>query len=165
MTANPAPPSMQRHAATPPAVAQLLVEARRTLSCGQVELAEQSLAQALALAPDCTEAHRLIGIAALSGRMVGVLGLARVLGRPVADPGPGGHLVALRGAQPVALAVDRVLGVAQVDDEAVEPASAAGGMGGEAVSGYCPGAAAAEGADLGDFVILDLARLVRRALS
>jgi tetratricopeptide (TPR) repeat protein len=58
---------MQRHAATPPAVAQLLVEARRTLSCGQVELAEQSLAQALALAPDCTEAHRLIGIAALMG--------------------------------------------------------------------------------------------------
>ncbi|GJD54665.1 chemotaxis protein CheW [Methylobacterium dankookense] len=105
----------------------------------------------------------LIGLAALSGRMVGVLGLARALGRGIGDPGPDGHLVALKGtAQPVALAVDRVLGVASVDDEVVEPPSAAGGMGGEAVSGYCP--AGAEGAALGDFLVLDLARLLRRAL-
>jgi len=68
MTAHPASPSMQRHvAAPPPAAAQLLVEAGRALSRGQVELAEQSLAKALALAPDCTEAHRLMGIAALMG--------------------------------------------------------------------------------------------------
>ncbi len=123
-------------------------------------------AQVLSMRP-CTPVPgavpALIGLAALSGRMVGVLGLARALGRAAADPGSDGHLVALKGsAQPVALAVDRVLGVARVDDAGIEPPSAAGGMGGEAVSGYCP--AGTEGADLGDFVVLDLARLLRRAL-
>lgn len=125
-------------------------------------------AQVLPMRP-CTPvpgaAPALIGLAALSGRMVGVLGLARALGRPAGDPGPEGHLVVLKGtAQPVALAVDRVIGLARVDDAAVEPPAAAGGMGGEAVSGYCPADANAEGSGLGAFVVLDLARLLRRAL-
>jgi Tfp pilus assembly protein PilF len=69
MTANPTPPSMQGHTVDlPPAAARLLVEASRALSRGQLELAGQSLAKVLALAPDCTEAHRLMGIAALMGR-------------------------------------------------------------------------------------------------
>ncbi len=110
----------------------------------------------------------LIGLAALSGRMVGVLGLARALGRPAADPGAEGHLVLLRGgSRPVALAVDRVLGAVRVEDAAVEPVPP-GGVGGEMVSGYCPARALpASGPDGGrpdDFVILDLPRLLRRAL-
>lgn len=68
MTTDPAPPPVQRHAVDlPPAIAQLLAEAGRALNRGQVELAERSLARALVLAPDCTEAHRLMGIAALMG--------------------------------------------------------------------------------------------------
>lgn len=123
----------------------------------------------------------LVGLAAVSGRIVSVLDLARALGRPGPGAGPGGHLVTLRiGAVPVALAVDRVLGVAEVDLGALDvagsqsaetdtdragtaeadPASpSSGGMGGAAVSGYAP--AESEG---GDFVVLDLPRLLRRVL-
>jgi purine-binding chemotaxis protein CheW len=119
----------------------------------------------------------LVGLAAVSGRIVSVLDLARALGRPGAGAGPGGHLVALRaGAVPVALAVDRVIGVAEIDLDEIDLAgtdseTAGGrpeipeadpspdGMGGGAVSGYAP--ADSEG---GDFVVLDLPRLLRRAL-
>lgn len=65
---HPALPPVQRHAVDlPSATAQLLAEASRALGRGQVELAEPLLAKALALAPDYTEAHRLMGIAALMG--------------------------------------------------------------------------------------------------
>jgi len=68
MPANPAQPTAQEPAANlPPAAARLLVEACGALRRGQLELAGQSLAGVLALAPDCTEAHRLMGIAALMG--------------------------------------------------------------------------------------------------
>ncbi|MDP4004874.1 chemotaxis protein CheW [Methylobacterium sp. NEAU K] len=113
----------------------------------------------------------LIGLIALSGRIVGVLGLARALGRPQpsSEAGPdAGHLVVLRATQsqtqPIALAVDRVLGIVRA------PGSAAGGLpdgtdpdglGNEAASGYAPAAA---GDDRPDFVVIDLARLLRRAL-
>ena len=100
----------------------------------------------------------LIGLIALSGRIVGVLGLARALGRPESGGEPG-HVVVLRGTpahQPLALAVDRVLGIAQAP-AATNP----GGLGNEAASGYAPGVA---GADRPDFVIVDLPRLLRRAL-
>ncbi|WP_342110174.1 chemotaxis protein CheW [Methylobacterium sp. SI9] len=100
-----------------------------------------------------------LGLIALSGRIVGVLGLARALGRPQPES-EAGHLVVLRGsASPHALAlvVDRVLGIA--------PAAAAGsvdpeGLGNAAASGYAPGA----DTDRPDFVIVDLPRLLRRAL-
>ena len=109
----------------------------------------------------------LLGLAAVSGRIVSVLDLARALGRPGPGAAPGGHLVALRtGTVPVALAVDRVIGVVEID---AEPASAgseadpshppSGGMGAAAVSGYAPA-----GSEGGDFVVLDLPRLLRRAL-
>jgi len=45
--------------------AQLLFEASNALSRNQATLAKQSLVKALALVPDCAEAHRLMGIAAL----------------------------------------------------------------------------------------------------
>jgi len=66
MPTNPAHPSAQEPAANlPPAAARLLVEASGALRRDQLELAEQSLTGVLALAPDCMEAHRLMGIAAL----------------------------------------------------------------------------------------------------
>ncbi|MCJ2135673.1 chemotaxis protein CheW [Methylobacterium sp. J-026] len=108
----------------------------------------------------------LIGLIALSGRIVGVLGLARALGRPDSETETG-HLVVLRGApahQPIALAVDRVLGIARAPGSAaVSPPAAADpdGLGNEATSGYAPGAAGGSGPD---FVIVDLPRLLRRAL-
>jgi purine-binding chemotaxis protein CheW len=111
----------------------------------------------------------LLGLIALSGRIVGVLGLARALGRPEAPPeaeGEAGHLVVLRGSQtqPVALAVDRVLGIAAAAGpsaagmaEAADPA----GLGNAAASGYAPASA---GGGRPDFVVVDLPRLLRRVL-
>lgn len=108
----------------------------------------------------------LLGLIALSGRIVGVLGLARALGRPESPPEGergGGHLVVLRGgqAQPVALAVDRVLGIATASvDSTAEDADPAG-LGNAAASGYAP-ASAGDGRP--DFVVVDLPRLLRRVL-
>ena len=68
MSVNPASPNPQDPVAElPPAVVQLLGEARGALGRGQLEAAEQRLAHALELVPECTEAHRLLGIAALMG--------------------------------------------------------------------------------------------------
>lgn len=111
----------------------------------------------------------LIGLVALSGRIVGVLSLARALGRP--EPAPdteaaAGHLVVLRGAQPhpVALAVDRVLGITRTAGSTVAMLPGAAdphGLGNEAASGYAPASAGDGGPD---FVVIDLPRLLRRAL-
>lgn len=56
-----------RHVDVPAAAVPLLTEARSALSRGQPELAGPVLARVLALAPECTEAHRLLGITALMG--------------------------------------------------------------------------------------------------
>ncbi|GJE41600.1 chemotaxis protein CheW [Methylobacterium soli] len=110
----------------------------------------------------------LRGIVALSGAIVSVLDLARALGREAGQPAQDGHLVVLRGAPPIALAVDRVLGVAQLagpdgSETPADPAGPAfGGMGSEAVSGYGPAERGAAG--VGDFVVIDLPRLLRRYL-
>ena len=114
----------------------------------------------------------LLGIVALSGTIVSVIGLARALGREAGHRAEDGHLVVLRGgAAPIALAVDRVLGVAQRAglDGPEAPADSAGpvlggmgGMGSEAVSGY--GLAEFGAAGVGDFVVIDLPRLLRRYL-
>ena len=96
----------------------------------------------------------LLGIVALSGSVVSVLGLARAMGRGSAEGAVETvHLVALRGGSaPVALAVDRVLGVGRA------PPAEAPGFGAGPVSGYAPAAAGGTG----DFVLVDLARLLRR---
>ena len=66
MSTNPASPSAQGPADDlPPAAAQWLVEASRALGQGQARMAAQSLTKVLELAPGNTEAHRLMGIAAL----------------------------------------------------------------------------------------------------
>jgi purine-binding chemotaxis protein CheW len=120
----------------------------------------------------------LIGLVALSGRIVGVLSLARALGRPDAPPAPeaeGGHLVVLRSAlshaqphhqghvQPIAFAVDRVLGIVRAagTSDASPGIADPDGLGNEAASGYAPGATS-DGRP--DFVVIDLPRLLRRVL-
>ncbi|GJE16379.1 chemotaxis protein CheW [Methylobacterium marchantiae] len=110
-----------------------------------------------------------LGLIALSGRVVSVLSLAGALGRPM-PPGAvdsTGHILVLRGGiASLALAVDRVLAVEDVDGALVADAQHLGGLGADAVSGYAPGAgqeAALEGGDAG-FVVIDLPRLLRRYL-
>ncbi|MCJ2079933.1 chemotaxis protein CheW [Methylobacterium sp. J-090] len=114
----------------------------------------------------------LLGVIALSGRVVSLLGLARALGRTDATEPGAGHIVVLRGgAAMVALAVDRVEGVAAVAvPDPDSPASGTGllapaatGLGAEAVSGYAPAQAGA--GDGPGFVVVDLPRLLRRYLS
>ncbi len=123
----------------------------------------------------------LLGLAAFSGRVVSVLDLAGALGRPRApragDARAGGHILVLRGgAAPLALAVDRVLSVADVDGGHAEGGRGDGGaatgplvtdgLGADAVSGYAPGSgqeAAREGGGTG-IVVIDLPRLLRRYL-
>lgn len=102
----------------------------------------------------------ILGLVALSGRIVSVVGLARALGRPGAGAAEDGHLVLLRAAvTPIALAVDRVLGVAHLVED---PDGAVGGFGSDAVSRYAPAEHGSAG--LGDFVVIDLPRLLRRTL-
>ncbi|SFM12425.1 chemotaxis protein CheW [Methylobacterium pseudosasicola] len=110
----------------------------------------------------------LLGLIALSGRIVGILGLARALGRPEASDSEtgAGHLVVLRAAQPqpVALAVDRVLGIAAAPGPSAAGTNAEAdpaGLGNAAASGYAP-ASARDGRP--DFVVVDLPRLLRRVL-
>ena len=112
-------------------------------------------------------APAILGLVALSGRIVSVVGLARALGRPGADGAAGGHLVVLRaGGTPTALAVDRVLGLAHLAEvwDTVEGAveAAGGGFGSDAVSRYAPADPGPSG--LGDFVVIDLQQLLRRTL-
>lgn len=192
MSAQDGPPRDSRPAGANPRAARAVALARRgaatavpdagldhlVCACGteRYGIPLTAVAQILPMRP-CTPVPgavpALLGVIALSGRIVGVLGLARALGRP--EPAPadgGGHLVVLRGthqpqgqpvahltpqAQPVALAVDRVLGVASA------PASSApdpDGLGNAAASGYAPAAAGGRP----DFVVLDLPRLLRGVL-
>lgn len=103
------------------------------------------------------------GLVALSGRIVGVVGLARALGRPApsAAAPEAGHLVLLRGEPPVALAVDRALGIARTGhhDVAPSPGTDPVPLGNGDASDYVP---AAEGNP--DFVIVDPVPLLRRLI-
>lgn len=118
----------------------------------------------------------LLGLIALSGRVVSVLSLAGALSRPVASRADSsraesttatGHILVLRGGiAPVALAVDRVLAVADVDGALTTEPVLTGGLGADAVSGYAPAPgpeAAHQGGEAG-FVVIDLPRLLRRYL-
>jgi purine-binding chemotaxis protein CheW len=100
------------------------------------------------------------GLVALSGRIVGVVGLARALGRTAPDPAEGGHLVLLRGEPPVALAVDRAIGIVRTGRGGAEPGSPAESpLGNGTASDYVP---AADGHP--DFVIVDPSPLLRRLM-
>lgn len=103
----------------------------------------------------------LRGICALAGTIVSVLDLAACLGL---DAGPGeGHLVRLRAQEPpVALAVDRVVGIARI--EAV-PSRSAETLGGGPLLGYVPPASDRTGDVRDGFTILDLPALLARFLT
>lgn len=115
----------------------------------------------------------LLGVAALGGRVVSVLALARVLGRTVAAPAESGHFVVLRGGgAPVALGVDRALGV--VDAPLADPpegfaggglgSGLGNGLGAGAISGYAPPGDAGAARGEAGFLVIDLPRLLRRYL-
>ena len=111
----------------------------------------------------------LRGIVALSGGIVTVVDLAAALGLSTVEgsEAAGGHLVRLRSLEPpVALAVERVLGIAQVAAslESGAEAGRAGSLGGEAVSGYAPPGSDAAGGIGEGFSLIDLPRLLRRFL-
>lgn len=114
----------------------------------------------------------LLGLIALSGRVVSVLSLSGALRRPVSAKAPdmpasAGHILVLRGGiMPLALAVDRVLAVSDVDGAFASAPLHLGGLGADAVSGYAPAPgqdAARQGGEAG-FVVIDLPRLLRRYL-
>ncbi|KQT70332.1 hypothetical protein ASG51_12570 [Methylobacterium sp. Leaf465] len=105
----------------------------------------------------------VLGLIAISGRVVSLIALARALGRGAAAASDEGHVVLVRGAGvPVALAVDRVLGVAEIAEATDVPALAEAGLSTEAVSGYAPPGAGPDGEP--GFVVVDLPRLLRRYL-
>lgn len=104
------------------------------------------------------------GLVALSGRIVGVVGLARALGRPTPGDPEAGHLVLLRGEPPVALAVDRALGIVRTARDPALPSdghdtAGATPLGNGGASDYVP---ATEGNP--DFVIVDPSPLLRRLM-
>lgn len=148
--------------ATRPVLMCLCGEDRYGLPLGEV--AQVLPARACTPVPGASAA--VLGLVALSGRVVSVIGLAAALGRP--DPGgePQGHFVVLRGGGAgIALAVDRVEGIVQVPAAApADPGSSRAGpdglrLGSEAVSVY-----AAAGPQGGAVVIVDPRRLLRRYL-
>lgn len=105
----------------------------------------------------------VLGLIAISGRVVSLIALARALGRGAEVASGEGHVVLLRGAGvPVALAVDRVLGVAEITLAADAPALGEAGLSTEAVSGYAPPGAGPDGEP--GFVVVDVPRLLRRYL-
>lgn len=119
--------------------------------------------------------HALLGIVALSGRIVSVLDLARALGRDGSDEAASGsgHIVVLRGPEPlIALRVDRVVATSEVVAETGDRGFASPGLGADAVSYYAaaslaaagPATAGLDGAGPADFVVIDLPRLLRRYL-
>lgn len=149
--------------ATRPVLLCLCGEDRYGLPLGDV--AQVFPARACTPVPGASEA--VLGLVALSGRVVSVMSLAACMGRP--DPGGQplqGHFVVLRGGGAgMALAVDRVEGIVQVPAAApADPGSSRGGqdgprLGSEAVSVY-----AAAGPQGGAVVIVDPRRLLRRYL-
>lgn len=64
------------------------------------------------VAPLPGTAPGVVGIAHVGGRFAAVVDPAMLLGASRAEPGGGGHMVALRLAPPVILPVDRVIGTA-----------------------------------------------------
>lgn len=108
----------------------------------------------------------LRGIVADAGIIVSVIDLAHVLGLGRNDETVGqGHFLRLRvDGPPVALAVDRVVGLASVEAGTIEaPPLADGrdGLGAEAVSGYAPAGSDRGGVVSDGFAIIDLQRLLR----
>ncbi|GEP00381.1 chemotaxis protein CheW [Methylobacterium haplocladii] len=108
----------------------------------------------------------LRGIVAHAGSILSVIDLAEALGFRRDDANAGqGHFLRLRADDPpVAFAVDRVLGLASVELDAIEAPPLADdrdGLGAEPLSGYAPAGSDRGGTVSGGFTILDLPRLLR----
>lgn len=102
----------------------------------------------------------LRGITAVAGTIVSVLDLAACLGFGAGSDE--GHLVRLRAQEPpVALAVDRVVGIARID----VPDGAGQTLGGGPLLGYVPPASDRTGDVRDGFTILDLPALLARFLT
>lgn len=105
----------------------------------------------------------LRGIVADAGIILSVIDLALALGvAPAAEAAEPGHFLRLRASgPPVALALDRVIGVATVAAEAIEPVTeGSASLGGAAISGYAPADAGRDGA-VGGFAVIDPIQLLR----
>ncbi|MRI53234.1 chemotaxis protein CheW [Methylobacterium sp. DB1607] len=109
----------------------------------------------------------LKGITAVAGAIVSVLDLAACLGLDRAgkdDVGQdGGHVVRLRAQEPpIALEVDRVLGIARIDVALARPANQPEGLGRGPLSGYAPPGSDRTGDIHEGFSLVDLPALLAR---
>jgi purine-binding chemotaxis protein CheW len=109
----------------------------------------------------------LKGITAVAGAIISVLDLAACLGldRAGKDDGgqDGGHVVRLRAQEPpIALAVDRVLGIARIDVALARPANQPEGLGRGPLSGYAPPGSDRTGDIHEGFSLVDLPALLAR---
>lgn len=104
----------------------------------------------------------LRGITAVAGAIVSVLDLAACLG--LARTGDeGGHVVRLRAQEPpVALAVDRVLGIARIDAALARSANEPDSLGRGPLSGYAPPGSDGTGDIREGFSLVDLPALLAR---
>ncbi|HJE25892.1 MAG TPA: chemotaxis protein CheW [Methylorubrum populi] len=108
----------------------------------------------------------LRGITAVAGVIVSVLDLATCLGLGGTEAeGEGGHMVSLRAQEPpVALRVDRVIGIARIDAGLVQSADR-GALGRQPLLGYAPPGSDGTG-DVGEgFSLVDLPALLTRFMS
>ncbi|ACK83901.1 chemotaxis protein CheW [Methylorubrum extorquens] len=105
----------------------------------------------------------LRGITAVSGVIVSVLDLAACLGLDRAETDEGGHVVRLRAQEPpVALAVDRVLGIAQIETTLARPTLESESLGRGPLSGYAPPGSDRTGGIAEDFSLIDIPALLAR---
>ena len=105
----------------------------------------------------------LRGITAVSGVIVSVLDLAACLGLDRAETEEGGHVVRLRAQEPpVALAVDRVLGIAQIETTLARPTVESESLGRGPLSGYAPPGSDRTGGIPEDFSLIDIPALLAR---
>lgn len=110
----------------------------------------------------------LRGITAVAGAIVSVFDLAACLGLAGTSGGAEarGHLLRLRAQEPpVALVVDRVLGIARIDAAIGERADDPEGLGRGPLLGYAP-PGSDRGGDIGEgFSLIDLPALLARTLA
>ncbi|MBB2960116.1 chemotaxis protein CheW [Methylobacterium sp. R2-1] len=105
----------------------------------------------------------LKGITAVAGAIVSVLDLAACLGLDHAGEDDGGHVVHLRAQEPpVALAVDRVLGIARIEAALARQTKEPESLGRGPLSGYAPPGSDRTGDIREGFSLVDLPALLAR---
>ncbi|BAU91734.1 CheW protein [Methylorubrum populi] len=105
----------------------------------------------------------LKGITAVAGAIVSVLDLAACLGLDRAGEEDGGHVVRLRAQEPpIALSVDRVIGIARIDVALAQPMNQPESLGRGPLSGYAPPGSDRTGDIHEGFSLVDLPALLAR---